>query len=135
MPSTKDLFTFYLKADDLKGRSHLVTIEAVAVIPVFNPRTRHNEDRLSVRFYKAKLTMLINKTHAISLEKITGTDDYSQWIGHQVIISPATTANGAGTILISRPPEAPKPAPAAKEADDDENYLDHEADDARAEAM
>lgn len=107
MPSTKDLFTFYLKAEDLKGRSHLVTIEQVGIVDVFNPRAKRNEPRLSLRFFKAKLTMLLNKTHAIALERVTGTDDYSQWIGHQVIISPATTANGAGTILISRPPEAP----------------------------
>lgn len=117
MPSTKDLFTFYLKAEDLKNRSHLVAVEETGIIDVFNPRAKRNEPRLYLRFYKAKLTMLINKTQAVALERITGTDDYSQWIGHQVIISPATTANGAGTILISRPPEAPAAAKAEDAAE------------------
>jgi len=116
MPSTKDLFTFFLKAEDLKGRSHLVTIESVGVISVFNPRAKRNEDRLAVRFFKAKLTMLINKTQAISLERITGTDDYSLWLGHQITLSPATTANGAGTIVISAAPKTEKPAASAPAA-------------------
>jgi len=112
MPSTKDLFTFYLSADDLKGRSHLVTIEDVKIYDVFNPRARKNEPRLGIRFHKARLTMLINKTQAIGLEMITGTDDYTRWIGHQLIISPAPSANGRDTIAVSRPPETEKPSPA-----------------------
>ena len=112
MPSTKDLFPFYLSADDLKGRSHLVTIEQATVINVYNPHEKRKDPRLSLRFHKAKLSMLINKTQAITLENITGTDDYSRWVGHQVILSPAPSANGRDTIAVSRPPETAAPSPA-----------------------
>ena len=107
MPSTRDIFDFYLSAEELAGQSHLVTIEKALIKDVFNPRLKQNEPRLSLHFHKARLTMFINKTQAIALERITGTDDYTLWKGHQAILSPSTTQNGQQTIVISQPPEKP----------------------------
>ncbi len=120
MPSIHEFFDFYLSAEDLQEKSHLVTIEYARPADVFNPRARKNETKLSVRFYKAKLLLIINKTQALSLETITGTDDYTKWAGHQVLITPVAAPNGKDTIAISRPPEKPKekpPTPPAAQPD------------------
>lgn len=107
MPSIRDLYTFYLKAEHLQGRSVPVHIETVTVEKVFNPRIKQNEPRLLIRFYGKKLALTVNKTQAASLERITGTDDYTRWVGHEVMLSPDIAGNGKDTIVISAVPKQP----------------------------
>jgi hypothetical protein len=106
MPSIRDIFTFYLKAEHLQGRTAIVAIASCEVEEVFNPRIRHNEPRLILRFHGKKLALACNKTQAAALEQITGMDDYSKWIGHTVALSPNRAHNGKDTIAISAPPVA-----------------------------
>ena len=103
----------WLKAEHLINRSHLVTIEKVTVESLFNPEARKHERKFVLHFFKAKLPMVINKTQAFSLLRITGEEDSDKWIGYQIILSPATTPNGKDTILISRPPDRPAETPPA----------------------
>ena len=106
MPSIRDLYTFYLKAEHLQGRSVVVHIESCKTEPVFNPRSKHTEPRLLIRFHGKKLALTCNKTQASQFERITGSDDYTQWVGHTVTLSPGKAPTGADTILITAAPAA-----------------------------
>jgi hypothetical protein len=64
-----------------------------------------------VSFYKKQLRLVCNKTQAEALATITGTDDYSQWIGHQVVLSEGTAPTGQPTIIISPIPDPPPAQP------------------------
>jgi hypothetical protein len=109
MPSIRDIFTFYLKAEHLQGRTAVVHIESCTIEQVFNPRAKHNEPRLIIRFHGKKLALACNKTQAASIERITGVDDYTKWPGHAVALAPGRTNNGQETIIISAAPKAPTP--------------------------
>jgi hypothetical protein len=117
MPSIHDLFTFYLRPENLQGRTAVVTIEDCIVEEIFNPRIRRNEPRLIVRFHGKKLRLCCNKTQAERLMEITKTDNYAHWKGHTVALSPATAPNGKATISISAPPRHIADAKAIDEAE------------------
>jgi hypothetical protein len=103
MASIHDLFTYYLKAEHLQGRSVTVHIESATVTDVFNPRTKRNEPRLLIRFHGKKLGLLCNKTQAGVLARLTGTDDYTRWPGHSVVLTPGKAGSGQDTITVSGP--------------------------------
>jgi hypothetical protein len=104
MASIKDLFTFYLKAEDLRGRTVIATIESAKVEEVFNSRAKRNEPRLLVRFAGKKLALVCNKTQAVAIMGISGTEDYTKWTKTAVALSPGRSDNGKETIVISAPP-------------------------------
>ncbi len=103
MASIHDLFTFYLKAEHLQGRSVTVHIESCTIEQVFNPRSKKNEPRLLIRFHGKKLGLLCNKTQAGVLARLTGTDDYTRWPGASVVLAPGKAGSGQDTITISGP--------------------------------
>lgn len=114
MPSYKDLWPDkWLKADHLQGRRPTVEIDTVVVERLHNPQSRKPEPRLVASFSGKSLRLIMNKTQAQSLEAITGTDDYTAWPGHHVVLSAGIAPNGKGTILISPVPDPPRAAPAA----------------------
>lgn len=116
MPSVHDLFTFYLRPENLQGRTALVAIESCAIEEIFNPRARRNEPKLIIRFHGKRLAFAPNKTQAAQIMEITQTDDYTRWKGHMIALSPATAPNGKPTIAISAPPKKqPEPAPPPQE--------------------
>lgn len=119
MPSYKELWPDkWLKAEHLQGRRPTVAVETVVVERLHNPQTRKAEPRLVASFYGKSLRLILNKTQAQSLEAITGTDDYTAWAGHHVVLSAGIAPNGKGTILISPVPDPPKPAAVATNGHD-----------------
>lgn len=118
MPSIHDLFEIYLKVADLRGRAVPVIIANAKVVDVFNPRARKNEPHLAVRFTGKLLTFLVNKTQAVAIATICGTNDYTKWAGHHVVLAPAIAPTGAATIAILPPAEPTIIEPAAEEAQD-----------------
>jgi hypothetical protein len=56
--------------------------------------------------------MCLNKSQAGALIEITGTDDYTKWIGHSVMLTPATIDRERMTITITAPAAAAQPGPA-----------------------
>ncbi len=110
MPSIRDLYAFYLTADHLQGRSVVVHISSVAVEELWNSKSKRKEPKLVVRFHNKKLALACNKTQATQLERITGSDDYTHWVGHTVTLSPTKAPSGTNTIAIL-------PAPVAQQAD------------------
>jgi len=110
MPSIKDLWPDkWLRAEHLQERRPTVTIQTVTVESLFNPRTKKNEPRLILAFFKKELRLPLNKTQAQALVDITGTDDYTLWHAYQVVLSAGVAPNKAATIVISPVPDA-KPA-------------------------
>ena len=104
-----DLFDFYIEPADLRGQSHTVTIESAERREVYNPRARHNEPRLVVRFANRKKAMCLNKTQAQAIMEISNTDKYADWKGLVIILTPATQ-NGKNTIAISTAAHPEPPA-------------------------
>lgn len=116
MPSIHDLFEIYLKAADLRGRAVPVIIANASVVDVFNPRARKNVPSLAVRFVGKSLTFLVNKTQAVAIANATGTNDYTKWAGHHIVLAPAIAPTGAATIAILPPADAGAPPPPAEPA-------------------
>jgi hypothetical protein len=111
MPSLKDLWPDkWLRAEHLQGKRPTVAIDAVTVEELYNPRSKKHEAKLIVQFYGKSLRLVLNKTQAHALASICGTDDYSAWVGHRVVLSTGRAPNGADTISISPVPDV---APAA----------------------
>ncbi len=109
MPSIKDLWPDkWLRAEHLQGKRPTVAIEAVTVDPLYNPRSKKHEPRLIVAFYGKQLRLVCNKTQANALAIVTGSDDYTLWPGHRVVLSTGRAPNGSDTIVISPVPDALK---------------------------
>lgn len=107
MPSIKDLWPDkWLRAEHLQGARPRVSLEAVTIEQLYNPRSKKYEPRLIISFYGKQLRLVCNKTQANALATITGTDDYTQWQGHQVVLSTGRAPNGSDTITISPVPDA-----------------------------
>jgi hypothetical protein len=104
MPSIRDLYTFYLTAEHLQGRSHNVHIASCSSEELWNRQLKRKEHKLILRFHGKKLALACNKTQAAALERITGSDDYTQWVGHTVTLTPGKAPTGAATISISAAP-------------------------------
>ena len=122
MPSYTELWPDkWLKAHHLQGKRPTVTIERVYIAELWNPRTRRNEPRLIVQFYKKHMQLVLNKTQAQALAAISGEDDYELWLAHQVILSEGIAPNGMATIVISPIPDPPPETPTVHE--DDANGL------------
>jgi len=118
----------WLHPDDIRGRSPLtVTVERAQIEPRFNPRSKREEDRLIVYFYKATRHLICNKTQAFELAEATGTEVFGDWKGHQVRLSHGMAPNRKPTITIGVAPAQPaaQPAEAQEEtADDDPDNAD-----------
>ena len=111
MPSIRDLYTYYLTAEHLQGRSVVVHIANCQVEQVFNPRAKRTEAKLLIRFHGKKLALACNKTQAASLARLTGSEDYTCWPGHTVTLSPGQADSGQETILITGAPATPATTP------------------------
>jgi signal recognition particle subunit SEC65 len=101
MPSIYDIYEFYLEPKDLKDKAHVVIVQSVKREEVPNPRTHKKEGRIVVRFEKARKTMIMNKTQAGAMAEIAGTDDYTKWVGTEVVLVAGVAVNGKNTIVVT----------------------------------
>lgn len=107
MPSIKDIWPDkWLRAEHLQGKRPTVAIDSVSVEQLYNPRTKRHETKLIIAFYGKSLRLVCNKTQAMSLATICGSEDYTTWPGHRVVLSTGKAPNGADTILISPVPDS-----------------------------
>jgi len=105
----------WLKANHLAGGTRGVTVETSTDEELYNTQEKKKEWKVVLRFHGKKLPMVLNKTQALTMKKITGEDDSEKWVGHQINLSPAWT-NGRETITITAPErKAVTPAPPAEE--------------------
>lgn len=100
MPTIYDLYEFYLEPSDLGDKAHVVTVESVRIGKYYNQRTRTDEQKVVLRFVNRRKSMILNKTQAGAMEKITGRDDYTRWVGAEVVLVEGTHG-GKRTITIT----------------------------------
>jgi len=104
MPSAFDVYEFYLRAEDLHGRTIAATVANVAVKDLFDPRLKRNTPRLIVSFVGKKRRLPLNKTQTAAMITAAGTDDYARWTGVAVLLTPTVTGNKQNTIAITPAP-------------------------------
>lgn len=112
MTTVSELFpSKYVRAADLGGRPRVVVVAAVFV-EEFRQRDGSRARRPVLRFRGATKAMILNKTQALALAEITGSEVIEEWVGHRVMLTPGVASNGQPTIVIQRaphPPDAPEP--------------------------
>jgi hypothetical protein len=101
MPSIYEIYEYYLEPRDLKDKAHVVNVASARCETMPNPRTRKPEKKIVVRFENRRKSMILNKTQAGALGEISGTDDYTKWVGTEVVLVAGTATNGKNTIVIT----------------------------------
>jgi hypothetical protein len=133
-PSVYDIYTIYLRADDLpEDKLVPVTIARVTRADVWNPHMKIKEPTLVLWFVGKRRPLSLNNTRVNDILEITGTDNYTRWPGtklrlargvqsgkHTVIIKPfdASTPTPAATPPAATPPP-PEPPPPPTESNPD----------------
>lgn len=96
----------WLKADDLNGRSCILTIQAIA-IEQFNENPNNPK---SDKVWKAVLDfgrtkrLILNKTQVTAVSEIAQTETFAEWTGTRLTLQPARTHNSKPTIAITPAP-------------------------------
>lgn len=102
--TVSDLFpSKWLCADDLAGRSVVVTISDVTVENI-RQRDGSQEIKGVVAFSKATKRLILNKTQAQAIAGILRTETFSEWRGHRIQLSAGRAPNGKSTIVVSQAP-------------------------------
>jgi hypothetical protein len=100
-----DLYTFYIEPADLKGQAHKVRIVAADVKETFNPRTKQKDKQIVLRFAGKQKVLGLNKTRAGKMIEITGTPDFDEWAGVDIVIKPGKQS-GKDTVVIEAAPQS-----------------------------
>ncbi len=93
----------WLKAADLNGRAVTVKITRVDV-EEFRQRDGSKKLAAVLTFERARKRMILNKTQCGQMVAITGSERFADWVGHTVMLVPATAHNGKATIAIREAP-------------------------------
>lgn len=102
--SVSDLYPSpWLKAEDLRGHSARVQISEAAVEEV-RQRDGTSQAKIILSFMGKTKRLILNKTQAVAMVSITGSEYYDDWPGSVVMLSPARAPNGQNTIAITRIP-------------------------------
>lgn len=99
--SIYDLYEFYLEARDLKEKAHLVKVQSVKVESIYNAQNGKKDQKICLRFENRRKGMLLNKTQAGAMFEVTGKDDYTKWVGAEVVLVAGRAKNGKQTIVIT----------------------------------
>lgn len=124
--SVDDLFPRpWLMAGDLQ-RPVTVTIAGAEMVDVYDKLTRTSVSRLALSFTvtdangntrPAGKRLLVNKTQAEALVKLTGSRLFADWPGARVTLFSTMAHNGKATVGIQAPPPlSPAPPQVAAEA-------------------
>jgi hypothetical protein len=89
----------WLKAADLQGRAHRLTVKSATVEEV-RQQDGSKELKIIVTFNGAKKRLIANKTQAMTLADAAHTEEFGRWAGVAVILEPGRTRNGQDTINI-----------------------------------
>ena len=93
----------WIKAVDLNGKTPVVKIVAVKVEEV-RQFDGSKETKAILSFEKATRRMILNKTRCKEFgAEIAESENFSDWIGLTIQLSPTTARNGKPTIAIQRP--------------------------------
>ncbi len=93
----------YLSAEDLNGKSFKLVVASVEFTTIHD-RFDGDVVKAVVRFENAKKGLILNKTQAMALAAICGSEEFSAWPGAQVILRPGRAHNGKPTIVVDPVP-------------------------------
>jgi hypothetical protein len=99
MTSWKTVFGSYIKAEDLQGRAHTVSVESVTKEDV--GKDGNKEMKLIARFVGKDKALILNRTNAESFEHAFQTSDYESWRG-PLVLYPDTTLYGGKRVACIR---------------------------------
>lgn len=106
----------YMKASDLNGEEHIVTIKDVD----FELVGQDKQKKPVIFFKNLPKGMILNKTNIKAIEMATGESDTDDWVGKKVTLCEGETNNPSGDLvpclrIKSKAPKDAKPADTAKE--------------------
>ena len=104
--------TRWLHPEQLGGRAVVVTIQSVTLEEMHNQTTNKKEMKPAVAFVGKTKLLILNKTQALAIARITGQNDTDNWAGKKVTLSATVAPNGKQTIMVSPVPDA-NPNPVA----------------------
>ncbi len=102
--SVMKYYKLYLKPEDLQGRT--VTVKICKVYPEdhYSIKDKRELEVLVLEFEGKKRAMILNRSQADDLSRVTGEeDDEQKWVGQVVSLSPLKGYNGKQTIKVSQP--------------------------------
>jgi hypothetical protein len=90
-------------AADLKGGSYNLTVEFVEIVKMRSRFTNKDEYKGVVHFVGAEKGLVLNKTQATAFAEIAGSEEFADWKGLAVVLSPGVARNGKATIMVLKP--------------------------------
>lgn len=96
----------WLKYGDLQGARIKLVIESAGMTTI------GNDQKLVIHFAGKQKGLVLNKTNAVTISEIAGSDDTDQWVGVPIVIYPTQTdfqGKRVDTIRVDWPPDAVKP--------------------------
>ena len=104
----------YLKAADLKGKAHVVTIESAPYETLKNLDGKETQ-KIVLHVRKAEKTLPLNATNFDAVCDATGCPDTEDWPGQQIELYPTKTPMGGQLVdcIRIRRPSVSRPVPAA----------------------
>ena len=83
----------HLKAEDLKGKKHRITIVGTETVSFKGKDGGHDEEKILVMFRNRDKGLVLNKTNAMVIASQYGPET-EQWAGKEITIYPTTTSFG-----------------------------------------
>jgi hypothetical protein len=101
----------YLKAADLKGKPHTVTIESAPYVTL-NGLDGNETKKIVLHFKNAQKTLPLNATNFDAVCDATGFPDTEDWPGQRIELYPSRTTMGGKALdcIRIRRPSASRPA-------------------------
>jgi len=125
MPNLDDMFPRkYATGADLNGNPVTVTIKAITQQKMRPHRTLDLQNKWVAYFIETEKGVILSRTMATQIAKITGSKEASNWIGSQVTLYPEPMVV-AGTPRIAirfRAPELANGTPSAALTSDDDDF-------------
>ncbi len=116
----KDFFdSRWLRADDLNGQDRVVTVEKYTAETIKN-KEGLDERRLVLWFTGVRKALILNRTNALAIAKLSGTDKCDGWVGLRLTLTRELVAAFGRTdwgirIKPAPQPAAPQPVPQASQ--------------------
>lgn len=92
----------YISSEDLQGKTYSLTVARVSFEIVRDYYTKQDETKACVWFEHAEKGLLLNKTQAMALAQIAGTEEFDKWAGTKLILRPGRAPNGKMTIVVAK---------------------------------
>lgn len=104
--SVSELFpSKYLSVEDLQNKAFKLKIASVEFVQIHD---RYDGDitKAAVKFAGAQKMLILNVTQARAIAAIVGSEQFSDWPGHEVLLRPGRAHNNKPTIYVDPVPAA-----------------------------